>query len=384
MLYVSADTIYPINQSPIKNGIIVLNENNIILDILKDGSVIEKGKIKHYDGSICPGFVNTHCHTELSHLHSQIPQHTGLVEFVQQIVKYRNQFSKTKILNSIESTNNIMLNNGIVAVGDICNTDDSIEVKKNSKLYYHNFIELIGFNPSSANDIFDKGKILLDKFLENNLIASFSAHAPYSVSDKLMQLIALHEKDKISCMHNQESEAENDFFITASGDLLKLYKNFGIDITQHKPTGKTSFSSVLKYFNGVGKMGLIHNTFMNEEDFLLADSSLTQFFFCICINANLFIENRMPNLNLIKSKNQKICIGTDSLASNNELSILSELKTIQTQFKKFELNELLKWATLNGAEFLGIENKFGSLQIGKKPGLVVFDEKEMKVKKVLV
>jgi len=384
MRFISADTIYPISEAPIKNGVIVLNDKQEIVDVLKDYSLVEPGNVKYVEGSICPGFINTHCHTELSHLHSQILQHTGLVDFVQQVVKHRNQFSKTQIFNSIASANNTMLNNGIVAVGDICNTNDSIEVKKNSKLYYHNFIELIGFNPVFANDIFNKGITLHDEFIRNKLNASLSVHSPYSVSKKLIQLIAMHEKSKISCMHNQESEAENNFFITASGDLLKLYKNFGIDITHHKPTGKTSFSSVFNNFNSIGKMGLIHNTFMNEEDLSLTDSLFTEFFFCICLNANLFIENKLPNLDLIKSKNRKICIGTDSLASNHELCVLSELKTIQTHFKSFELHEILTWATLNGAEFLGIDNRFGSLKKGKKPGLVFFDEKEMKVKQVLV
>jgi cytosine/adenosine deaminase-related metal-dependent hydrolase len=384
MLYVSADTIYPISEAPIKNGIIVLNEKKEIVDLLKDDSIIDKAKVKRFEGSICPGFINTHCHTELSHLHCQITQHTGLVEFVQQVVKHRNQFSENEILNAIEIADKTMLKNGIVAVGDICNTNDSIEVKKNSKIYYHNFIELIGFNPSSANDIFNKGKTVLDEFIFNKLKSSFSAHAPYSVSKKLMQLIALYEKGKISCMHNQESEAENDFFITASGDFLNLYSNFGIDISHHHASGKTSLASTILNLEGIAKIGLVHNTFVMEEDINFIENLLPIFYFCTCANANLFIENKLPDLNLIKRKNQKICIGTDSLASNHELSILSEVKTIQTHFKSFELHEILKWATLNGAEFLGIEHQFGSIEKGKKPGLVVFDEKEMKVNQVLI
>ncbi len=384
MLYVSADTIYPIHEPPIKNGIIILNDDNVIEDVVNSDFISDKGKIKQYKGSICPGFINTHCHTELSHLHTQIPQHTGLVEFVQQVVKYRNQFSKKEILESIEIANDTMLKNGIVAVGDICNNADSIDIKIKSKIYYHNFIELIGFTPSSANDIFNKGKSLLNKFLDNNLIASFCAHAPYSVSSELMQLIALHEKNNLSCIHNQESKAENDFFITANGDFLYLFKNFGIDISHHHASGKSSLVSTIYNLEGISKIGLVHNTFISESDIDVIKNTVSSFYFCTCINANLFIENKLPDLNLLVKENQKICIGTDSLASNDELSILSELKTIQSNFNSFELNELLKWATLNGSEFLGIETQFGSLQKGKKPGLVVFDETEMTVQHVII
>jgi cytosine/adenosine deaminase-related metal-dependent hydrolase len=381
--YISADIIYPINDAPILNGVIVLNSANEIVDVLKDYSGLDSNNINFIRGSVCPGFINTHCHTELSHLINKIPKHTGLVEFVQQIVKLRSQFSRPEILNAIECADRDMLKNGIVAVGDICNSTDSIEIKKQSKVHYHNFIELIGFNPESASTIFNNGKMLLDAFLENNLTASFSPHAPYSVSNKLMQLIADHESNKTTCIHNQESEAENIFFKFAEGEFLQLYKNFGIDISFHHATGKTSISNYVANLNQVSKIGLVHNTYINKEDLELITQLTPQFYFCSCTKANLFIENKLPPLDLIRNQNKKICLGTDSLASNNELNILSEISTILSNFKSFSLDEVLKWATLNGAEFLGIDNKFGSIEKGKKPGLVFFNENDFKINQVI-
>ncbi|HRP60104.1 MAG TPA: amidohydrolase family protein, partial [Vicingus sp.] len=80
-----------------------------------------------------------------------------------------------------------------------------------------------------------------------------------------------------------------------------------------------------------------------------------------------YIEGRQPNYHLFL--NEKCTIGTDSLASNWSLSILDELKTISNNSPNIELEKLIKWATINGAEFLGIDNQYGSIEKGKKPGI---------------
>ena len=91
------------------------------------------------------------------------------------------------------------------------------------------------------------------------------------------------------------------------------------------------------------------------------------------------------------TEGSKIIVGTDSLASNHWLSILEELKTISNRYPQIDLNTLLEWSTLNGAKFLGIENRFGSFEKGKKPGIVLLENvnehlqlnKNVSVKRIL-
>jgi cytosine/adenosine deaminase-related metal-dependent hydrolase len=120
------------------------------------------------------------------------------------------------------------------------------------------------------------------------------------------------------------------------------------------------------------KILLVHNTFTTKEDLLWIKSNasnlISQIYFCTCPNANIYIENKLPNYALFITENCKVTIGTDSLASNWSLSVLDELKTISKHHPEIELNMLLTWATKNGAEFLEF-NQLGTLEKGKKPGL---------------
>src|SRR5690606_3481918 len=90
---------------------------------------------------------------------------------------------------------------------------------------------------------------------------------------------------------------------------------------------------------------------------------------CFCPNANLYIEGALPKLRNFLPYRLPITLGTDSLASNDRLCILSELKTLHAHFPELLLSETINWATLNGARLLGIEEKYGSLEVGKTPGL---------------
>lgn len=92
-------------------------------------------------------------------------------------------------------------------------------------------------------------------------------------------------------------------------------------------------------------------------------------FFVLCPNSNLYIENQLPPVSLFRGENLNICIGTDSLASNHSLSVLDELITIQKNFPEIGVDELLEWACLNGAKALKVDDKFGSFETGKNPGV---------------
>jgi cytosine/adenosine deaminase-related metal-dependent hydrolase len=96
-------------------------------------------------------------------------------------------------------------------------------------------------------------------------------------------------------------------------------------------------------------------------------------YWATCPNANLYIENRLPNYRHFLDTGAKVCIGTDSLTSNWQLSVLEEMKTIARFQSYVNFETLLRWATLNGAEALGFEQELGSIEVGKTPGLNLLD-----------
>lgn len=367
--HISASFVYPVSSAPLEEGVIALDSNGLILEILTAAEAVSKGitDIKFYEGILVPGFVNTHCHLELSHLKGKIAKHTGLPGFVQQVIRQR-QANDDEVVDAMEIADREMYAQGIVAVGDISNKLISKEVKEISGIYYHTFIEAMGFNPEKAADIIEAAKVMKKAF--QPLKASIVPHAPYSVSDNLFSEIrkeAETQQDLIS-IHNQETPEENEFFENKSGSFLKLYEFLGLNIDFFKATGQTSLRSYLPKLSPSLKTLLVHNTFSSSVDLEFAKVNHPALYWCLCPNANLYIENKLPELPLFLEADVKITLGTDSLASNDQLSIVEEMKTLQQHFQ-LPLAQLLTWATINGAEFLGIEDRFGSLAEGKSPGI---------------
>ena len=141
-----------------------------------------------------------------------------------------------------------MIDAGIVAVGDICNTVDSATIKASGNLNYYNFIELLGWSPAQAASRYKTGMetaaFFLEKIHDENHL-SLNPHAPYSVSPELWELMIPGFAGKTITIHNQESAAENDFFKTGGGDLRKMYFRMKIDNTHFKAPGTRSLPAYL-------------------------------------------------------------------------------------------------------------------------------------------
>lgn len=358
------------------NYVLAINENGGIQDILTKDE-IDPLKIESFEGIITPGFINTHCHLELSHLKTKIPEHTGIVDFGLGIIKHRNEASLHMQEECMRLADAEMKIHGIVAVGDISNTNLSIAVKQQSELYYHTFVELIALNPQRADLVMDHGNQLLEEFEQNKLRASLAPHAPYTASLRLINLISEQCKrsKQPTSIHNQESKAENDFFQFKKGDYLRMYEALSIPIEYFVPTGKSSLQSMLDGLDANVNSLLVHNTFSSAEDIIRAHAVLKNVYWCLCPNANLYIEDCLPNLNLLLAQNGQLTIGTDSLASNHSLSIISEVNVLLNQFPDVSLETLLCAATFNGAKFLGIDQQYGSIEKNKKPGINLLERK---------
>lgn len=356
--------------------VLITGENGEIKEII---NVKDAGEnIEILNGIISPGFVNAHCHIELSHLKNKIPERTGLVDFVFKVVSERH-FEEKEILDSIANAENEMWQNGIVAVGDICNNSLSASQKTKENLQYYNFIETSGWLPAIAKLRFEKSKAIYDEFLKNNFKVSIVPHAPYSVSENLWKEMIPYFKEKTISIHNQESLEEDLFFLEGTGDFTKMYKMMNIDNSFYKARKIRSVESYFEKFSSAASVILVHNTFTKQEDldFINQTKNKKQLIsFCLCPNANLYIENTMPPVDLFIKNDVNIILGTDSLASNHQLSILEEIKTIAKNYPEIKTETFLKWATINGAKALQMSKELGSFEKGKKPGVVLIENVE--------
>jgi len=365
-----ADYVFPVCADPVKNGIVTVDDFGKIISVT-DQKTYDKTNTKpaeQLEGIICPGFVNTHCHLELSHLKGKIEQGKSLVNFIKDIQQFRDVES-SQISDAAQKADAEMYENGIIAVGDISNTNATISVKDNSKLYYHNFIECFGFLPDQAAGIFKKSLDLLSEFKPRP--CSITPHAPYSVSKELFRLIQKYcetGKNLIS-IHNQECDDENKFYRYKLGSFNDLYEHFGMDISYFKPQARNSVQSTIPLLSNKQEILLVHNTCTNLKDIYFIKRFDRKVHFCFCPNANLYIESKLPKIELFIGQGFDITLGTDSLASNDKLCILSEMRTIQKKFPAISTAKLIEWGTLNGAKYLGIDENKGSIEPGKAPGL---------------
>jgi aminodeoxyfutalosine deaminase len=385
MLFFQSPKIYTCSSKGIlENAILVVEENGIIKDIIEQSNSIPKDKIEYLTDPICPGFVNAHCHLELSYLHQKIEVKKGLNAFIKAVEKHKIK-DKDLIVQHALVADKWMYKEGISAVGDICNTDYTIGVKSNSPIHYHSFIETFAFNPERAKIAIENSEKLLRAYQNEGLSASITPHAPYSASTILLQAInaSLNPSSDNVSIHNQESEEENDFFRFKIGTLLDRLEHFGISHDHFVATGLNSLPSVMKYFHPDLAMILVHNTVSKAEDIAWMQSYANKVYWCFCPKANLYIEDKLPNFSLFKKQNCSIVIGTDSLASNDQLSILDEIHTILQYDHSYSFEALLEAACINGAKALGINDKFGSIEVGKKPGIVCLIENERIAKRLI-
>ena len=354
-----------------------LLEDQLVLITQKDGTIeamvgIEDAgdEVQNFEGILTPGFINAHCHLELSHMKGMIPAHTGLQEFVKQIVSLR-QVDSEAIQEAIVSAEAEMVANGIVAVGDISNTLDTLTQKAKHNLAYYSFVELYDLDPSLATDKMIAGLEIQKQFQENCVRASIVPHAPYSVTNNLWDLLSVHFGIHTISMHNQETPDENDFFKTKTGSFLGMYERTKVNLDFFEATGLSSLQSILPIFKKAHHGILVHNSFTSAEDIQAVHAAMNNAFWCLCPNANQYIEQTMPPVELLRSEKANIVIGTDSYASNWSLNVLDELKTIHQHYPEIPLEEMLGWATINGARALQMDKHLGSFEIGKKPGVVL-------------
>jgi len=373
----SADKLFDGRRFRGHDEVLVTDEAGIIISILPRAEAGDD--IEHITGILSPGLINCHCHVELSHLKNVIPPHTGLIDFLCSVVTKRG-FAPEVVQQEIANAEREMHQGGIVAVGDICNTADAVAAKAGSLMRWHSFIEVLSFTDAKAADNMQHYQQVLQEHLRRLPAPHRSVltpHAPYSISPATFTMLNEATAGQTISIHNQEHPAEDELYKTGGGGFLSLFKIFGVEKSPFPVTGKSSLQTCLPYFTKGQTLFLIHNTYIPEEDIVFAnryavDKGL-QLIYCLCINANLYIENKTPPIQRLMDKGCKLVLGTDSYSSNWQLSIAKEIGSIQQYFPSIPFETILQWATLNGAEALHWDDALGSFEPGKQPGLTVLE-----------
>lgn len=376
MKHFSAQYIFTNNGLPLKRGIVTADNVGTVLKIEDTGgSLAEKESVEFHNGIIIPGFVNCHCHLELSHMKGIIPRGGGLAEFIK-LVRTSGKSGSETIQHSLSSADEEMYSEGVVLCADICNSRATFDIKKKSRIKYINLLEVFGIDSEKANRRINEIILLSHIANDYGLPYWMIPHSVYSLSLSLFRLLKSETaSNKITSVHFLETEGEKVFLKDHSGPILRSYQESGL-ATGKLDTVRDHISAVLDEITPSGNLMLVHNTFA-DRDIIKSVKKRGQLFWCLCPGSNIYIENHLPPVDLLVEEDCEIVIGTDSLASNNRLSILDEIKTIQKAFPSVRLENLITWSTLNGAKALGEEQNYGTIEPGKKPGLLLLQDVDL-------
>lgn len=359
MRKIAANLIFPVSSAPVKDAYLLIDDEGKVVDLVKYSRTDKEiAGLEYYSGVLVPGFVNAHCHLELSHLKNKVEKGKGLSEFVKQIQCIRQEPQNT-IEKLMQKSLRYMWSRGISGLGDLVNSPYGVNEKQLSKILIHNFIELFNENQKSSEEIISKGKVTIDALQRVNQSASFCSHSLYGTNLELVQEIIKASLNKESTsLHFLESKWEGQLNIESIIKYLEILKPFE-------------------------RILLVHNMNLTQSLFnQIQKQFVNQIYWVLCPNSNLYIKSQLPPISDFFSWGMKPCLGTDSLASNQQLSIFEEMKTISEQFPEIPFNEILKWGTLNGAEALGFNKVLGSFNAGKKPGVVLISDFDFKKNKI--
>jgi len=372
----SAQHVYTVTGPVLSRPVIKADDDGTIISITDTGGNLpELANVEFYNGIIIPGFVNCHCHLELSYLRNEITPGTGLQGFLFELNEKRFNISRDRQKSAAEADRE-MAAGGVVLCADICNSPDTFGLKTRSTVRYSNLIEVFGIDHNRASERIKEALAVANVASDTGLTWNMTPHSVYSLPVPLFRKLKdLCGSNSLSSIHFMESEWEIPFLRNHSGPLMDTYRHY-IPPGQKPLTVSDHVTAILEEVTSSGNLILVHNTFITNEQ-IGALKKRPGLFYCLCPESNRYIAGKMPPVRLLYEEGCNIVIGTDSLASNSRLDMLSELKTIGAHFPEINLETLVRWATFNGALALGETSWAGSIEPGKRPGLVLIKNTDL-------
>ena len=374
MKRIAAEYLYTLEDAePIRGGYV---------EYAEDGTILATGVSENpsqepcfLTGAVVPGFVNAHCHVELSSMKGLFRKGSGMAGFIDQINALRDTKTRAEKIADIQYWMDRMYAEGVSAMADISNGSDSFAIKAAHPMYTRSFLEVFGTEPEDCGDVMDSVlqlKAVADGF---GLDAAPTPHACYTMSPELLTAASREGlKSGFLSYHSEESDEEEQMIRSGSGPMWDNRKEAGMSTPP--VTGQSSLLYFLDRLQAAHPAPfdehilLVHEVCMDQEGIDAVKSVMRHPFVALCPLSNIFIHNALPPVRLMMDSGLKVTIGTDSLSSNDTLSMVKEMYCLQENFPFLRLGTLLEWACRNGAEFLGKEDVYGSIAPGKRPGLV--------------
>jgi cytosine/adenosine deaminase-related metal-dependent hydrolase len=351
----------PIDRPPIRGGIVHLDDGRIT-GIGAQGS----GTRDLGDVVLMPGLINSHIHLELSWLRGRVPPAGQFTNWVKQLFAIRRGVERADdpaVLEPVREAIRELLASGTVAVGDISNTLASPPLLQAAGVDGIVFHELLGFK--------ERDGAMVERTRPARVGAagrvSLAPHAPYSTSPELFQAIRAEvgaSACPIMSVHLGESPEESELLATGTGPWRSMLEFIGVWRDDWRIPG----CGPVEYLD---RLGVIDARTLVVHGVQLDDAALTRLAaigatLVTCPRSNRWVGVGLPPIQRFYDSGVAVAIGTDSLASVDDLNLFSELKTMRAIAPAVPASKLLESATLIGARALGLDRELGSLTPGKR------------------
>ena len=372
----------PIERPPIRNGIVEI-EDGVIVGIREpgagnrasaDGSLIsDPGSRQLGNVALLPGLINAHTHLELSWLRGRVPPAHRFTEWVKMLVAIRRgteQLVTPEVLGPIHDAIREVHESGTVAVGDITNSLAVVEPMKSAGLTGVVFHELLGFKERDGA-IVAASRDQRAAAARQGVRISLAPHAPYSTSVELFRAIrqaVTASECPIMSVHLGESPEEVELLEKGSGPWRGMLETIGVwrDDWTIPACGPVQFLER----HGVidAKTLVVHG--VQFDDHALERLRVLGATLVTCPRSNQWVGVGYPPIARFYRSGVAVAVGTDSLASVDDLNLFSELKTMRWLAPGVAPRQLLESATLVGARALGMDDELGSITPGKRAALI--------------
>ncbi|MFZ3089915.1 MAG: amidohydrolase family protein [Nitrospirota bacterium] len=384
-MILSAEIILPVSYSPIFNAAILI-ENGKIRDIGIKDEIINRYRshelMEFKDAALMPGLINLHAHLELTALKDRIfKEDTELMHWILRLVDEKKATSAEVLSSGSEKGITEAISTGTTTISDISTNGESFYKLKKTGIRGIVYKELLNFDDTKALCCWKKAIEDIESLRKDEtalLSIGISPHSPYSVSPRLLGLIQGYaEKENLKLtMHVSESREEIKFISEDKGPIKDIYlKRFKWDKYKRQVFGDCK--SPVEYLEKEGLLSpeflLVHGVHLNNDDIKrLARKGVPVVH---CPRSNVFIGVGVaPFYNLI-SEGITVGLGTDSCASNYSLNMWDEMRFAyllhnRINDKKITAEDIIMAATINGAKALGLDDKTGTIEIGKEADII--------------
>ncbi|GIX05729.1 MAG: chlorohydrolase [Candidatus Poribacteria bacterium] len=367
-----AKYVMPSSHEVFENGAVRI-QGGLIAEVGRMGDVEIGGGERVLDlgeVALLPGFINAHTHLELGHLAGQIPPPKSFADWLETIV-HRRETDPIRIAHLVEAGVRQALASGTTTIADVTYTGATLEPLCRLPIRKRVHLEAIGFDPRRADSVLAELDQKITSAPEDPLLTvGLSPHAPYSTSERLYQLCIEYARERRlpMCSHVAETPEEEEFVARGTGPLLRLLDRLGVLHDHWRPRGETP----VQYLDRLGFWRqsplLIHGNYIRDEDIpILRDQNVTVVY---CPRSHDYFGHPDHPFEKLFARGINVALGTDSLASTPDLSLLNEMRFLTRRYPHVSPERILTLAMLNGAKSIRVRAKVGGLRAGWNADLV--------------